>query len=68
MKILFCCPNCGCEDLDFSTPTTTTIIKCLNNTCNNIFHINESGYNAREYEPTNLIFKGKKQTKYTEEG
>lgn len=67
MKILFCCPKCGCEDLEFLTPTTSTNIKCLNNSCKNIFHITESGYNTREYEPSTNIFKGKKQSKYIPE-
>lgn len=47
MKILFCCPKCGCEDLDFLTPTTSTVIKCLNKICNNTFNINESGCNTK---------------------
>lgn len=67
MKILLCCPKCGCEDLEFSTPTTTTNIKCLNKGCNNTFHINESNYNTREYEPTKIRFKGKMISKYIPE-
>lgn len=48
MKIVICCPNCGTKELGFLTPTTTTVVKCTNDKCLKVFHVNESGYNTED--------------------
>lgn len=46
MKIVICCPMCRNKNLEFLTPTTSTVIKCLNKKCKGVFHIDDSGYNT----------------------
>lgn len=48
MKIVICCPKCGNEDLEFLTPITSTVIRCCNDKCKEVFSINASGYNTKK--------------------
>lgn len=34
------------KNLEFLTPTTSTVIKYLNKKCKGVFHIDDSGYNT----------------------
>lgn len=45
MKVVVCCPNCGCEDLELDNPSNAKWFKCLK--CNDKFHIQSSGYNTK---------------------
>lgn len=46
MKIIICYPKCGNKDLEFLTPTTSTVLRCLNEECKEIFHIDDCGYDT----------------------
>lgn len=66
MKILYCCPECRCEDLEFISQAYGNI-KCLNNYCNNIFHISKAGYIVKKYRSDEIRCKGKKKSSYKED-
>lgn len=48
MKIIMCCPICGCENLELVNPNNVRWFTCIE--CKEKFHIQKSGYNIKQLE------------------